>query len=100
LEPEILKYLEKGKKVDFSQDLFPYLLLKKEPMYGYVMDDYWCDIGDLQAYLQAHYDVLEGKIQLDINGTEIQKGVGSARVQSSSPVRYSTPPVLSETTAA
>lgn len=75
LEPEILKYLEKGKKVDFSQDLFPYLLLKKEPMYGYVMDDYWCDIGDLQAYLQAHYDVLEGKIQLDINGTEIQKGV-------------------------
>jgi len=75
LEPEILKYMEKGKKVDFSQDLFPYLLLKKEPMYGYVMDDYWCDIGDLQAYLQAHYDVLEGKIQLDINGTEIQKGV-------------------------
>ncbi|HHV28429.1 mannose-1-phosphate guanyltransferase [Acetivibrio mesophilus] len=75
LEPEVLKYLEKGKKVDFSQDLFPHLLLKKEPMYGYVMDDYWCDIGDLQAYLQAHYDVLEGKIQLDINATEIKKGV-------------------------
>ncbi|HOQ36576.1 MAG TPA: mannose-1-phosphate guanyltransferase [Acetivibrio sp.] len=75
LEPEVLAYLEKGKKEDFSQDLFPMLLSKKEPMFGYVMNDYWCDIGDLQAYLQAHYDVLEGKIRLNINGKEIKKGV-------------------------
>lgn len=75
LEPDVLNYLEKGRKVDFSQDLFPLLLAKKDPMFGYVMDDYWCDIGDLQAYLQAHYDVLEGKINLDLNATEIKKGV-------------------------
>ena len=75
LEPEVLNYLKKGKKVDFSQDLFPLLLSKREPMFGYIMDDYWCDIGDLQAYLQAHYDVLEGKINLNINGKEIREGV-------------------------
>ncbi|MFZ5988807.1 MAG: sugar phosphate nucleotidyltransferase [Bacillota bacterium] len=75
LEPQVLNYLEKGKKVDFSQDLFPLLLAKGEPMFGHIMEDYWCDIGDLQAYLQAHYDVLEGKISLDINATQIKKGV-------------------------
>jgi mannose-1-phosphate guanylyltransferase/phosphomannomutase len=75
LEPKVLNYLKKGKKVDFSQDLFPLLLSKREPMFGYIMDDYWCDIGDLQAYLQAHYDVLEGKINLNINGKEIREGV-------------------------
>jgi mannose-1-phosphate guanylyltransferase/phosphomannomutase len=75
LEPEIMDYLEQGKKTDFSQDLFPLLLEKKDPMFGYIMSDYWCDIGDLQAYLQAHYDALEGKVKLNIDLTEIKKGV-------------------------
>jgi len=75
LEPEIMDYLEYGKKTDFSQDLFPLLLDKKEPMYGYIMSDYWCDIGDLQAYLQAHYDALEGKVKINTNLTELKKGV-------------------------
>jgi len=75
LEPEIMDYLEQGKKIDFSQDLFPLLLQKKEPMFGYIMSEYWCDIGDLQAYLQAHYDVLEGKVNLNMGLTEIKEGV-------------------------
>ncbi len=75
LEPEIMDYLEQGQKTDFSQDLFPLLLEKKEPMFGYIMSDYWCDIGDLQAYLQAHYDALEGKVKLNIALTEIKEGV-------------------------
>ncbi len=75
MEPEIMDYLEQGQKTDFSQDLFPLLLEKKEPMFGYVMSDYWCDIGDLQAYLQAHYDALEGRIKLTIALNEIKKGV-------------------------
>ncbi|MDQ2084963.1 mannose-1-phosphate guanyltransferase [Herbivorax sp. ANBcel31] len=75
LEPKVLKYLKKDTKVDFSKDLFPMLLRKKEPIFGYIMDDYWCDIGDLHAYLQAHYDVLEKKINLNINATEIKPGV-------------------------
>lgn len=75
LEPDVLKYFEKDKKFDFSQDLFPILLANKDPMYGHIMSDYWCDIGDLRAYLQAHYDVMEGKINLTTNLTEIKKGV-------------------------
>lgn len=75
LEPDIMDYLEQGQKTDFSQDLFPLLLEKKEPMFGYIMSDYWCDIGDLQAYLQAHYDALEGKVKLNIALTEIKEGI-------------------------
>lgn len=75
LEPEIMNYMEHGKKTDFSQDLFPLLLEKNEPMFGYIMSDYWCDIGDLQAYLQAHYDVLDGKVNINTTLTEIKKGI-------------------------
>lgn len=75
LEPEIFKFYEKGKQFDFSQDLFPLMLKNKQPMYGFVSTDYWCDIGDLKAYLQAHIDIFEGKINIKIEGNQIQDKV-------------------------
>ena len=44
-------------------------------MYGYVSEDYWCDIGDLNAYSQAHKDVLEKRVKVSIPGKEIKDGV-------------------------
>ncbi len=75
LEPEIFNYYKKGQKFDFSQDLFPLLLKNKQPMYGFITSDYWCDIGDLKAYLQAHIDVFEGKISVQIDGNQIKDKV-------------------------
>lgn len=77
LEPEVLNYVVMGQEQDFSNDLFPLLLLRNEPMYGYTLeDDYWCDIGNLQMYRQAHKDLLEGKVDMDIDYIrETEKGV-------------------------
>ena len=44
-------------------------------MYGYISDDYWCDIGDLKAYSQAHQDILEKRVKVSIPGKEIEDGV-------------------------
>ena len=46
LEPEIFNYFDSGTKFDFSNQLFPLLLEKNIPIYGYVSDDYWCDVGE------------------------------------------------------
>lgn len=75
LEPEALKYFEKGQKFDFSNDLFPMILNDNRPMYGHVTSGYWCDIGDLRAYLQAHYDIMEGKINVNIPGTQLKPNI-------------------------
>ncbi|MFW6410258.1 MAG: sugar phosphate nucleotidyltransferase [Halanaerobiales bacterium] len=61
LEPSIFTYFEKGENYDFSQDLFPLLLQKNSPLYGYQAQGYWNDIGNIEAYLQTHYDFLDGK---------------------------------------
>ncbi len=50
LEPSVLEYLPPSQECDFSKDLFPLLLEKDEPMYGYIADGYWCDVGHLDAY--------------------------------------------------
>jgi mannose-1-phosphate guanylyltransferase/phosphomannomutase len=65
LEPEVLEYLPCNIECDFSKDLFPLLLEKDEPMYGYVAEGYWCDVGHLDAYREAQYDGLENKVKLD-----------------------------------
>ncbi len=75
LEPEIFDYMEAGKPYDFSQDLFPLLLREGKPLYGYVMSEYWSDIGSLQQYRDAHHDLLTGRAKLPLPGTATMQGV-------------------------
>jgi mannose-1-phosphate guanylyltransferase/phosphomannomutase len=75
LEPEVLDYLPAGEESDFSKDLFPVLLDRGEPMYGYVAEGYWCDVGHLDAYREAQYDGLLRKIKLNFAYTERSPGV-------------------------
>ena len=32
------------------------------PVFGYVADAYWLDLGTPEKYLQAHFDMFEGKV--------------------------------------
>lgn len=40
LEPDVLEFIEPGKMVDFSKDLYPQLLAVGEPLYAYIMRGY------------------------------------------------------------
>ena len=75
LEPAVLDYFEEGRQFDFSKDLFPRLLEDGVPMYGHISDSYWCDIGDLRSYRQAQFDVLEGKVSVNIDGEQLRPGI-------------------------
>lgn len=82
LEPQVFKYIPLDREFDFSKNLFPLLLEKGEPLYGYIAEGYWRDIGNLNEYRHAHYDVLEQAVSIDIPGTkfsdrEIWVGEGS-----------------------
>lgn len=75
LEPEVFSFYNDGENFDFSKDLFPKILAAGGGLYGYVADGYWSDIGNLDQYRQAHYDLLTGKIRLALPGVEIKPGV-------------------------
>ena len=75
LEPEVLEYLPAATESDFSKDLFPLLLAKDEPMYGYIAEGYWCDVGHLEAYREAQYDGLNQKVKLDFYYEQQSPGV-------------------------
>ncbi|GGF93053.1 sugar phosphate nucleotidyltransferase [Paenibacillus abyssi] len=71
LDPEIFQYFDRGQEFDFSKDLFPLLMQHHRPLYGYVAEGYWSDIGNLSQYRQAQFDMLDGKVEVTIHGVEV-----------------------------
>jgi mannose-1-phosphate guanylyltransferase/phosphomannomutase len=72
LEPEVLQHVPTDRPYDFSKELFPLLLEMGRPIYGYAMDGYWQDIGNLDQYRQANFDALEQNVRLNIDGIQIR----------------------------
>jgi mannose-1-phosphate guanylyltransferase/phosphomannomutase len=75
MEPEVLKEVPRGESVDWSHDVFPKLMKRGAPIYGWVSDGYWEDVGALESYLKAQADVLAGRVKTDIAGFEVSPGV-------------------------
>lgn len=72
LDPKVFSYFEKNKSFDFSQELFPSMLKRGDPIYGYVTPGgYWCDVGNLSEYMRANADVLHGRVDIEIPAKDI-----------------------------
>ncbi len=75
LEPEVLRHVPTDRPYDFSKELFPLLLEMGRPMYGYVFDAYWQDIGNLDQFRQANFDALDGRLRLNIPGIRLRGNI-------------------------
>ena len=76
IEPRVLERFAVGDA--FDKDLFPRLLSEGEPLFGYVADGYWTDVGSITEYARANADLLQGKVRCDGLGKELMPGVWTA----------------------
>jgi mannose-1-phosphate guanylyltransferase / phosphomannomutase len=93
MEPEVLAEVSPKESVDWSHDVFPRLLQRGAPIYGYVSDKYWEDVGTLESYLKAQADVLAGRVETGIAGFEVSPGVWIAEGAEVDPEAVLTGPV-------
>ena len=101
LEPEVLRHIPTDRPYDFSKELFPLLLEMGRPIYGYVCDGYWQDIGNLDQYRQANFDALDEKVRAGRSPASRSAATsGSARASRSTTSRGSRGRRSSATTAA
>ena len=61
LESRMMRDVPEGEMWSFERQVFPWLVERGEPVFGFVSDAYWLDIGTPERYLQAHWDVLAGR---------------------------------------
>lgn len=74
LEPYAMRLVPDDHPFDFSRNLFPRLLANNDPFFGFRAQGYWCDIGNLLQYRQAHFDALTGKVQLELPAQPVRSG--------------------------
>lgn len=80
IEPSHIKsYIPDMESFDFSLDLFPVLKKKKIPMYGFITEGYWCDVGTLSSYTGVHKDILDGRVRIGIPGKKIAHNIWVGR---------------------
>jgi mannose-1-phosphate guanylyltransferase / phosphomannomutase len=75
MEPEVFDYVDPDVSVDWSGDVFPQLMKEGKPVYGFIAEGYWEDVGTHESYVKAQADVLEGKVAVEMDGFEISPGV-------------------------
>jgi mannose-1-phosphate guanylyltransferase / phosphomannomutase len=75
VEPEVLRHIPTDRPYDFSKELFPLLLEMGRPIYGFTMDGYWQDIGNLDQYRQANFDALDELVRLDVPGVRLRGNI-------------------------
>jgi len=93
-EPEVLSYIPPNKEYDFGRQLLPFLVKEKKRVYGYLMNDYWIDMGNLEDYRRVQIDILEGKTGIEIKGKEDREGLWLGENNEISPYSIIEPPVV------
>lgn len=67
LERSVLDLIPPGQNVSIEREIFPRLV--GEGLHGFSLDGYWMDIGTPRRYLQASWDILEGKVETRVEPT-------------------------------
>ncbi|MDX6602476.1 MAG: mannose-phosphate guanylyltransferase [Solirubrobacterales bacterium] len=67
LERSVLDLIPPGEEVSIERDVFPRLV--GEGLHGLRLDGYWMDIGTPERYLQASWDILEGRVETRVQPT-------------------------------
>jgi mannose-1-phosphate guanylyltransferase/mannose-1-phosphate guanylyltransferase/phosphomannomutase len=86
-QPSIFDFFPDRPFVDWAKDVFPALLDNDVPFHIHEVGEYWNDVGSLGELRQGTFDALEGKLRLEMQGSEVRPGVVAA---GTSPLRDDT----------
>ncbi len=74
-EPEVFDLIPSNTFYGFGNNVFPQLLTEGKPLYGFLTNSYWKDVGNLQVYRQTNFDALNGRVHVEIPLSQSGGGV-------------------------
>src|SRR5881409_1712836 len=63
LDPAVLHAWSADRELSIEREVFPAVIADGGPVLGFPTDAYWMDLGTPEKYLQAHFDLLDGKVR-------------------------------------
>jgi mannose-1-phosphate guanylyltransferase len=67
LDRSVLDLIPPGRNVSVEREVFPRLV--GSGLHGLLLEGYWMDIGTPYRYLQASWDILEGRVETQVEST-------------------------------
>ncbi|MFA4028283.1 MAG: hypothetical protein GDYSWBUE_000144 [Candidatus Fervidibacterota bacterium] len=69
---DVLRHIPPKVEYSVERQLYPKLLECGERLFAVAFtDDYWIDIGSIDKYMRANFDILDGKLPTQIRGKEV-----------------------------
>jgi mannose-1-phosphate guanylyltransferase len=65
LERSVLEWIPPDRAVSIEREVFPRLI--DQGLYGIRLEGYWIDIGTPERFLEANWDILEGRVETVIS---------------------------------
>jgi mannose-1-phosphate guanylyltransferase len=65
LERQVLDLIPAGRNVSIEREVWPQLV--GNGLYGFASNGYWLDIGTPERYLQATFDLIEGRVRTSVS---------------------------------
>jgi len=62
LDPRVLAPWTADRAISIEREIFPAVIEAGHPVAGFLAEAYWIDLGTPEKYLQAHFDLLEGRV--------------------------------------
>lgn len=73
---DVLRHIPPNVEYSVERQLYPKLLDEGERLFAVTFpNDYWIDIGSIDKYMRANFDALDGKLPIQICGSEISAKV-------------------------
>jgi NDP-sugar pyrophosphorylase family protein len=74
LNRDVLDLIPTGRAVSIEREIFPDLLARRIPFFGFVARPYWLDIGSPEKYRRAHVDLLAGAVSTPVQPAGARTG--------------------------
>jgi len=74
-EAGILDLIPSGEFHDFGKNVFPFLLEQSQPFFGFTINDYWRDVGNMREYRECQDDFFSGEVALHVNVPQVEPGL-------------------------
>lgn len=92
---EALAIIPAGQNVSVERETFPAIIEKTGKLFSHRQKEYWIDIGKIEKYKQANYDILSGKFDSPFESVGIKKtGILKGRKTTIKPGTVLSAPVI------
>ena len=80
-KPQAVELIPAGVSFSVERGLFPNLLARQYRIFGYTFNGYWMDIGTVEKYMQANFDLMSGNYRFTSGSAKaVSKLRGAARL--------------------